>query len=122
MDSDHVRDGCRPCAYFKLKADGCRKGSDCEFCHDCSMKDIRRRRRLRAKALKRECKLRQQLDQAFLAVPEVEAPQQNLVPMVVAQDGKLIALAGGKEVSEEPMYVPTIVRSAAAIWLDGGLP
>lgn len=48
----HARGDCRPCAYFAFKKDGCRMGDDCEYCHLCDRSDIRRWKRVRAKALK----------------------------------------------------------------------
>eukprot|EP00929_Paragymnodinium_shiwhaense_P083024 TRINITY_DN4406_c0_g3_i1.p1 TRINITY_DN4406_c0_g3~~TRINITY_DN4406_c0_g3_i1.p1 ORF type:complete len:125 (+),score=43.15 TRINITY_DN4406_c0_g3_i1:73-447(+) len=38
----HAAGDCRPCAYFALKADGCRLGDDCSHCHLCTRKDIRK--------------------------------------------------------------------------------
>mmetsp|Transcript_29154 Transcript_29154/g.65793 ORF Transcript_29154/g.65793 Transcript_29154/m.65793 type:complete len:302 (-) Transcript_29154:61-966(-) len=49
----HSLSNCRPCAYFILKEDGCRKGAECSFCHTCTVRDIRRRKKARAKALQR---------------------------------------------------------------------
>lgn len=43
---------CKPCAYFAFKADGCRLGDDCEYCHLCDKRDSRKREKQRAKALK----------------------------------------------------------------------
>merc|ERR1719506_2963092 len=32
----HRNGECQPCAYFAFRADGCRQGDDCEFCHLCT--------------------------------------------------------------------------------------
>ena len=37
----HQLGQCRPCAYFRTKADGCQKGDACEFCHLCTSEDVR---------------------------------------------------------------------------------
>eukprot|EP00929_Paragymnodinium_shiwhaense_P047562 TRINITY_DN2411_c0_g1_i1.p1 TRINITY_DN2411_c0_g1~~TRINITY_DN2411_c0_g1_i1.p1 ORF type:complete len:136 (-),score=37.65 TRINITY_DN2411_c0_g1_i1:765-1172(-) len=50
----HQRGECRPCAYFAFKKDGCRMGDECEYCHLCDRSDIRRWKRIRAKALRAE--------------------------------------------------------------------
>ncbi|CAE8586504.1 unnamed protein product, partial [Polarella glacialis] len=36
---------CKPCCYHYFKVDGCRKGDDCEFCHFCSLEDVKERKR-----------------------------------------------------------------------------
>eukprot|EP00929_Paragymnodinium_shiwhaense_P083029 TRINITY_DN4406_c1_g4_i1.p2 TRINITY_DN4406_c1_g4~~TRINITY_DN4406_c1_g4_i1.p2 ORF type:complete len:128 (-),score=27.00 TRINITY_DN4406_c1_g4_i1:418-801(-) len=38
----HFAGECRPCAYFAFRADGCRQGDDCAFCHYCTRRDIRK--------------------------------------------------------------------------------
>jgi hypothetical protein len=48
----HQRGHCSPCAYFYAKADGCRLGSECKFCHLCSPDEIKNRKKQRAKELK----------------------------------------------------------------------
>merc|ERR1712157_448668 len=48
----HNRNECTPCFYFTFRADGCRKGDDCEFCHLCTKKDARNKEKKRAKATK----------------------------------------------------------------------
>eukprot|EP00930_Biecheleria_cincta_P021457 TRINITY_DN15901_c0_g2_i3.p1 TRINITY_DN15901_c0_g2~~TRINITY_DN15901_c0_g2_i3.p1 ORF type:complete len:121 (+),score=24.78 TRINITY_DN15901_c0_g2_i3:36-398(+) len=35
MQQRHDKKECRPCAYFAAKADGCRQGAHCQFCHLC---------------------------------------------------------------------------------------
>jgi len=48
----HLRGECQPCAYFALRADGCRRGKLCEFCHLCDKKEIKRRKRQYRKSSK----------------------------------------------------------------------
>ncbi|CAE8689284.1 unnamed protein product, partial [Polarella glacialis] len=46
---------CRPCHYFAFKSDGCRAGSNCDFCHLCDVgraKDRKRDTKVVMKALK----------------------------------------------------------------------
>eukprot|EP00930_Biecheleria_cincta_P085728 TRINITY_DN750_c0_g1_i1.p1 TRINITY_DN750_c0_g1~~TRINITY_DN750_c0_g1_i1.p1 ORF type:complete len:440 (-),score=42.51 TRINITY_DN750_c0_g1_i1:82-1401(-) len=42
----HAARRCTPCAYFRVKADGCRRGEACEFCHICTLSDVRARKAL----------------------------------------------------------------------------
>ncbi|CAE7195895.1 adck1 [Symbiodinium sp. CCMP2592] len=54
--SAHDVGSCRPCAYFRIKADGCQKGDACEFCHLCTLEDVRAKQTLykrQARAQKR---------------------------------------------------------------------
>ncbi|CAE8648132.1 unnamed protein product [Polarella glacialis] len=47
---------CKPCGYLYFKVDGCRQGDDCEFCHFCSLDDVKDRKRSgkrQARAIKR---------------------------------------------------------------------
>ncbi|CAE8640621.1 unnamed protein product [Polarella glacialis] len=47
---------CRPCGYHYFKVDGYRQGDDCEFCHFCSLDDVKDRKRngkRQARAIKR---------------------------------------------------------------------
>ncbi|CAE8605535.1 unnamed protein product [Polarella glacialis] len=47
---------CKPCGYLCFKVDGCRQGADCEFCHFCSLDDVKDRKRSgkrQARAFKR---------------------------------------------------------------------
>ncbi|CAJ1427092.1 unnamed protein product [Effrenium voratum] len=32
----HLAGRCRPCGYFQIKGDGCRRGDDCIYCHLCT--------------------------------------------------------------------------------------
>mmetsp|Transcript_9240 Transcript_9240/g.14697 ORF Transcript_9240/g.14697 Transcript_9240/m.14697 type:complete len:189 (+) Transcript_9240:115-681(+) len=36
---------CKPCGYHYFKVDGCRQGDDCEFCHLCSLDEVKERKR-----------------------------------------------------------------------------
>merc|ERR1719220_1700356 len=54
----HARGECKPCASFWRKADGCRKGIDCPFCHICNQGSVKKKR----KALKKELKIDNFLD------------------------------------------------------------
>ncbi|CAE8738571.1 unnamed protein product [Polarella glacialis] len=47
---------CKPCGYRYFKVDGCRQGDDCEFCHFCSLDDVKDRKhssKRQARAIKR---------------------------------------------------------------------
>jgi hypothetical protein len=48
----HILGQCAPCAYFWYKADGCRQGAPCKFCHLCDKGEIKRRKRERILHLK----------------------------------------------------------------------
>jgi hypothetical protein len=52
----HMRNECKPCAYFNSKQDGCRQGADCRFCHECNGKEIKRRKREKMRALRKLAK------------------------------------------------------------------
>ncbi|CAE8628306.1 unnamed protein product [Polarella glacialis] len=63
----HQRGQCRPCSFQKTRADSCRLGDDCQFCHLCTYEDFMqkknagkhdRRKRLRGEKrllLKAQC-------------------------------------------------------------------
>merc|ERR1712048_85712 len=48
----HARGECNPCAYFAFRADGCRSGKDCDFCHICTKSQAKAKKKAKAKALK----------------------------------------------------------------------
>lgn len=52
MPELHEMGKCHPCAYLYGKADGCRRGEECRFCHECPPEELKTRKKLRAKALK----------------------------------------------------------------------
>eukprot|EP00928_Gymnodinium_smaydae_P095604 TRINITY_DN8253_c0_g4_i1.p1 TRINITY_DN8253_c0_g4~~TRINITY_DN8253_c0_g4_i1.p1 ORF type:complete len:261 (+),score=45.76 TRINITY_DN8253_c0_g4_i1:228-1010(+) len=45
--TNHAIGQCSPCAYYWNKADGCRQGSDCSFCHLCDADAMRRKKRIK---------------------------------------------------------------------------
>lgn len=52
MNRLHLTRDCTPCNYFYYKVDGCRQGSDCEFCHLCPKGEIKKRKKEKVKILK----------------------------------------------------------------------
>mmetsp|Transcript_9531 Transcript_9531/g.12878 ORF Transcript_9531/g.12878 Transcript_9531/m.12878 type:complete len:235 (+) Transcript_9531:105-809(+) len=46
----HDNGHCKPCHYFAFKADSCRRGSECMFCHHCSQDQVLERRMHKSKA------------------------------------------------------------------------
>jgi hypothetical protein len=48
----HRRGDCQPCAYFAFRADGCRAGDDCEFCHLCTKSQAKSKKKQRAQRIK----------------------------------------------------------------------
>lgn len=52
MEELHERRECTPCAYFAIKADGCRRGSECGFCHLCPADELKNRKKQKIKAIK----------------------------------------------------------------------
>merc|ERR1712048_407576 len=48
----HAQGECTPCAYFAFRADGCRAGNDCQFCHICTKSQAKSKKKAKAKALK----------------------------------------------------------------------
>lgn len=48
----HLTKECTPCNYFYYKADGCRQGVECQFCHLCPKGEIKKRKKERVKMLK----------------------------------------------------------------------
>eukprot|EP00931_Biecheleriopsis_adriatica_P059531 TRINITY_DN3562_c0_g1_i1.p1 TRINITY_DN3562_c0_g1~~TRINITY_DN3562_c0_g1_i1.p1 ORF type:complete len:179 (+),score=29.00 TRINITY_DN3562_c0_g1_i1:76-612(+) len=38
---EHENGTCKPCSYFLAKADGCRLGDQCSFCHLCSLDEVK---------------------------------------------------------------------------------
>lgn len=51
-DSAHERGECKPCSYFWYKADGCRHGDQCNFCHLCEKGESKKRKKEKIRALK----------------------------------------------------------------------
>jgi len=48
----HERGTCQPCAYFRYKRNGCRRGDECSFCHHCPRGEVRRRKKMKSRLLK----------------------------------------------------------------------
>jgi len=57
MPELHALGECNPCAYFYTKQDGCRRGSQCGFCHECPAEEMKRRKKDKIKAFKAERRL-----------------------------------------------------------------
>ncbi|CAJ1449216.1 unnamed protein product [Effrenium voratum] len=38
---EHQARRCKPCFFFHTKADGCRKGGQCDRCHFCSAREVK---------------------------------------------------------------------------------
>merc|ERR1719440_247896 len=49
----HLHGQCTPCNYYWYKADGCRMGSTCEFCHLCPKGEIKKRKKDKLRQLQR---------------------------------------------------------------------
>jgi len=47
---DHRMRTCNPCAHFH-SANGCRKGSQCHYCHECPPGELKRRQKAKRRAL-----------------------------------------------------------------------
>lgn len=56
---------CRPCSYYYLKADGCRMGDACEFCHLCTAEEVKVKR----KTTKKEMRAQKRKDDAVSRAP-----------------------------------------------------
>mmetsp|Transcript_49017 Transcript_49017/g.116624 ORF Transcript_49017/g.116624 Transcript_49017/m.116624 type:complete len:272 (+) Transcript_49017:125-940(+) len=52
MQQRHAAGDCKPCAYFLYKADGCRQGDSCQFCHLCQRGEIKKRKKEKKRALR----------------------------------------------------------------------
>eukprot|EP00931_Biecheleriopsis_adriatica_P057450 TRINITY_DN34076_c0_g2_i1.p1 TRINITY_DN34076_c0_g2~~TRINITY_DN34076_c0_g2_i1.p1 ORF type:complete len:209 (+),score=32.10 TRINITY_DN34076_c0_g2_i1:41-667(+) len=53
MEMEHFAGTCKPCAYLR-KADGCRRGRDCDFCHLCPGNEIKKRKKEKKQRLRAE--------------------------------------------------------------------
>lgn len=65
MEQLHFKGECRPCAYFFHKADGCRWGTECTFCHLCPREAVKAQRKEKMKLMKRELFDKAQLSKQF---------------------------------------------------------
>jgi len=54
MERAHQNGDCKPCAYHAFKPDGCRRADECPFCHLCSRRDIKRKKKERIRVLKHQ--------------------------------------------------------------------
>jgi hypothetical protein len=52
QESLHYKQLCRPCVYQATRADGCRAGDDCPFCHLCTKTDLKNRKKMKKQLLK----------------------------------------------------------------------
>jgi hypothetical protein len=50
----HENATCVPCMYFQIKADGCRLGDACNFCHICTEEDVKNFRRAQKRKTRKE--------------------------------------------------------------------
>jgi len=55
MERSHWMGNCKPCAFLHRKADGCRRGEECEFCHFCRPEELKNQQREKKRS-KREHK------------------------------------------------------------------
>mmetsp|Transcript_75808 Transcript_75808/g.142877 ORF Transcript_75808/g.142877 Transcript_75808/m.142877 type:complete len:253 (-) Transcript_75808:271-1029(-) len=65
MEQLHFKGECRPCAYFFHKADGCRRGTECTFCHLCPREAVKAQRKEKMKLAKRELYEQAKLSKQF---------------------------------------------------------
>lgn len=49
----HILRQCTPCNYFWHKADGCRQGANCTFCHLCTKGEIKKRKKDKLRDLRK---------------------------------------------------------------------
>merc|ERR1719159_2166690 len=59
-EEKHIRRECRPCAYYFKKADSCRQGSQCGFCHLCPDGALKARKKEKIRALREQQHLAKQ--------------------------------------------------------------
>lgn len=52
MPEMHALGTCSPCAYLYTKADGCRLGPECKFCHMCPADEIKKRKKQKLRDIK----------------------------------------------------------------------
>merc|ERR1712070_233929 len=56
MEAAHMAGTCHPCFYNLKKADGCRKGADCEFCHLCPQGSVQKKRKAEGLPVASSCR------------------------------------------------------------------
>lgn len=59
-EEKHIRRECKPCAYYFRKADSCRLGGHCGFCHLCPKGAMKARKKEKILALREQERLVQQ--------------------------------------------------------------
>eukprot|EP00930_Biecheleria_cincta_P079821 TRINITY_DN6777_c0_g2_i2.p1 TRINITY_DN6777_c0_g2~~TRINITY_DN6777_c0_g2_i2.p1 ORF type:complete len:148 (+),score=27.73 TRINITY_DN6777_c0_g2_i2:58-501(+) len=52
--ASHDSSRCKPCAYLYAKADGCRRGANCNFCHICPRGMVKRKKKEKKRRLRQE--------------------------------------------------------------------
>eukprot|EP00931_Biecheleriopsis_adriatica_P023879 TRINITY_DN14994_c0_g1_i1.p1 TRINITY_DN14994_c0_g1~~TRINITY_DN14994_c0_g1_i1.p1 ORF type:complete len:186 (-),score=24.95 TRINITY_DN14994_c0_g1_i1:7-564(-) len=73
----HDEGTCRPCAYFWSKADGCRQGADCDFCHLCPPEEFRRRKKEKDRRMRAAKKLQDLALDPFQSVEQHSRPSHQ---------------------------------------------
>merc|ERR1712118_134528 len=53
-EEKHIRGECKPCAYYLKKADSCRLGAQCTFCHLCPEGAVKARKKEKIRALRKQ--------------------------------------------------------------------
>lgn len=53
-EAKHFKNECRPCAYYLKKADSCRRGGDCDFCHLCPESAMKARKKEKIQRLRQQ--------------------------------------------------------------------
>lgn len=59
-EEKHIRGECKPCAYYLKKADSCRLGAQCGFCHLCPEGAMKARKKEKIRALKQQAAIAKQ--------------------------------------------------------------
>lgn len=52
-DAKHIRNECKPCAYYWKKTDSCRLGGQCGFCHLCPENAIKLKKKEKVRAMRK---------------------------------------------------------------------
>jgi len=121
MAEAHDKGNCKPCLYFTLKADSCRNGDKCEFCHRCTRevikahqtqaKNARRSTMAIARREKQERKMRQSEGKHGSSIvvtgfsttmmqPMPTLHQQQATPALV---GNVIQVSQARRMSQVPL-------------------
>ena len=97
----HPQGQCKPCLYFAFKEDGCRAGSDCTYCHECSREDILARRKMHKREAREATTANRRLAREALGI------SRRSVSSVNAQRARARKRAAAKQSSSEQMPTPT---------------